>query len=307
MLLSPPSPSPSSSPLSVIYLDANEKTVHFFVPSEIDSSKFEYGFTPYGSDISDGGFFSEFGEILHEYSADRGMNFDKTVLVLPDSLFITDTVRIPASGRRTSSASLSTTIASLYKNADDIKFNSSPIVTENSAITYALAGIRHEYIDKFRRCCEDERVTLKAVTFASNAAVNAALAISSELRGAQVLLLNAEKTCTSFACVVGAQTVGFHTFPIGLDASGTLSETDAFRAVTKRALDLLRSNSDVLGNIDTVVVNLPSEYRHIYDNVDAELSGRRIKFRLLPECNEKLPLALFGGTFVKQYNKNNNF
>lgn len=303
-----------SAPTSVIYIDTNEKTVNFAVSAGGEAAKLEHSAVGYNADIADDGFFSEFQKILREYSSCRKSNFDKTVLILPDRFFITDTVRIPAVGRRTSSASLSAAISSLYKNSGEICFNTYPRRRGGELDTYGIVGIRRELYDRFRQCCDTECVSIKTVTFASNSAVNGVFALCPDLRAADFLLLCIKRCVSHFSFVKEGKTVGYYSLPFGYDVF--MSETDVnadvgdtFRIFSKATLMLSDSNPDITGagGINTVVVDLPLEYAFVLDNINEELADKNIRFRPLFERPAKLPLELFGAMFVKQYNKINNF
>jgi hypothetical protein len=81
----------------------------------------------------------------------------------------------------------------------------------------------------------------------------------------------------------------------------------------KWTLDLYNNNSSLmnLGAVDTVYVNMPADNAFLYPMVNAEVEENKLKFMpLLESRNQDIVtenLDLFGGFYVKQYNKINNF
>ena len=89
-----------------------------------------------------------------------------------------------------------------------------------------------------------------------------------------------------------------------------------FRIFMKWTLDLIARNSDITaqGTIDTVYVNIPRAFNFLYDMVNGEAAENKVKFAPLltgasfdasAACARDL--ELFGGFYVRQYNKINNF
>lgn len=84
-----------------------------------------------------------------------------------------------------------------------------------------------------------------------------------------------------------------------------------FRVFVKWTLEFIANNTSItsLGAPEAVYVNMPDEYSFLYDMVNAE-EDNGIKFLPLSAENNELVrknLELYGGFFVKQMNKFNNF
>jgi hypothetical protein len=66
-----------------------------------------------------------------------------------------------------------------------------------------------------------------------------------------------------------------------------------------------------LGAVDTVYVNMPADNAFLFPMINAEIEENKLKFMPLIESgNQDIVtenLELFGGFYVKQYNKINNF
>lgn len=86
-----------------------------------------------------------------------------------------------------------------------------------------------------------------------------------------------------------------------------------FRVFLKWALDFVSNNATLvnLGEIDTVYVNMPAENAFLYDMINEDVEEHRLSFAPLTDSSEQevilKNLDLFGGFYVKQYNKINNF
>lgn len=88
---------------------------------------------------------------------------------------------------------------------------------------------------------------------------------------------------------------------------------DNFRIFIKWALDLINNNRETvsLAKLDTVYINMPSEYRFLFDIVNKKHEGRGINFvPLMPEDSDSAlsaNLELYGGFFLNKYNEANTF
>ena len=86
-----------------------------------------------------------------------------------------------------------------------------------------------------------------------------------------------------------------------------------FRIFLKWTLDFISNNATLvnLGEIDTVYVNMPQENAFLYDMINADEEEHKVRFLPLLDSAEQdnaaRNLDLYGGFYVKQYNKINNF
>lgn len=159
-------------------------------------------------------------------------------------------------------------------------------------------------------------------------------------RAGELLVLNAKERARakqltmegSFAPEVENGEEGTPTYEIAAD--GTLSKNgrklpkfmqravpktkeefmyDNFRIFVKWALDLITNNRETvsLAKLDTVYINMPSEYRFLFDVVNKKHEGRGLNFApLMPEDSDSplsANLELYGGFFLNKYNEANTF
>lgn len=99
--------------------------------------------------------------------------------------------------------------------------------------------------------------------------------------------------------------------PVPEDHEGIVYEN--FRYFIKWTLDLINANDRLtsISPFGAVYVNMPKEFDFLFDKTNAEESENKIHFASLELYNEKPVivdnLELYGGFFVKQYNRKNNF
>ena len=99
--------------------------------------------------------------------------------------------------------------------------------------------------------------------------------------------------------------------PTPEDEQGFVCEN--FRIFEKWALNLLRENTTIMSGAkpEAVYVNLPDEMSFVFDKVNEEAEENGVTFEKLDLHGETgiicENLDLYGGFFVSQYNKNNNF
>ncbi len=121
---------------------------------------------------------------------------------------------------------------------------------------------------------------------------------------------------TSPADVVSPQTgrklPKFMQRPTPEDAEGKIAEN--FRIFVKWILELLHANASLLtfGAIDTVYVNLPTQYDFLFDKINEEQTESGVRFAPALSEHDRTEgeadhLCVLGALYLKQYNKFNNF
>lgn len=99
--------------------------------------------------------------------------------------------------------------------------------------------------------------------------------------------------------------------PIPDDAEGMANEN--FRVFVKWVLDVLRANDRItqVAKFESVFVNLPQEFEFVLSKANEEQEENKVKFVPAGLGDEPADvrdnLELYGGLFVSQYNKHNNF
>ncbi len=288
-----------SSSLSVIIVDKDAKAVRFYPSGENCGDSV---FSPFHSNIGEDSFFTEFKEILSR----RSSSVSKAVLVLPDSLFVTDTLDIPVMSKRAVNAALSTAIGSLYKNAGEIEFITHQLYRKNRITMFGLSGLRREISSKIRACCEAVGISVKAITFAANAAVLGAFFIAPSLKKEDFLLIDIKPAVTRLAFVANGITCAYFSLPYGSD---TLCAADAKDDGDTDELRLLHRHIHHLLHSDTITVtaayvNVPTDSKFLISELGRD---SKVPFFTLSDDTVDAPLELLGAKYVRRVGKKNVF
>lgn len=390
----------ASAYTSVILVDSHTDTIHFYTKS---GGQFRHDQANCRLRQFDQEYFDRFGKALTLYKQrNPAADLQKCMIILPDYLFLIDTVKIPVIHRRAMSHSLSLAVESMYKNASELNITTIGIQQNRQYATYGLIGVRQDLLAMLRQTCSQNGVGVAGVTFAANATANGALAANPKLKNGTFLLLDIKEDYAQFAFVVRGSTMGYYDLPFGYNAlyksrlaaedllfehdsasllvlnakekarakqltmgsdgmasaqhDGSFQDEDDsdpvqpeasitfdaaggkktarrlpkfmlrptpqsreeyvyenFRIFMKWALDLIRGNSDIVDANDglSVYVNMPAEYRFLFDMANAEDNGQKVVFSpLLGEdasANICENLELYGGFHSHLYNKQNMF
>ena len=123
----------------VIAIDADTDTVHFYTAP--DNGRKDNHFTANCSCQNFGEeFIEKFGKVLKAYRQKNPMGMNKASLVLPDHLFLTDTVDIPAVGKKAMESSLEVSIGAIYKNKADLKYHTFPLAQNKCCLLSSLSS-----------------------------------------------------------------------------------------------------------------------------------------------------------------------
>ena len=365
-----------SLPNFVISIDGDLQSIHFF-SIDAKAKTFSHEVEVYKSEAFTEDFFEMLKNVVKLH---RGKKSGKAVLLLPDSVFFTDTIVVP-SVQKAISASVDLTIETLYKNASELKINTAPLFQDKNTSTYSLVGVRKELLLKTIGALGEGGVSVAGVTFYSNAVVNGAAAVNPKLKNASYLLMDVKEKATGFSLVVGGKTLGFYNIPFGyrilsdselnfepdlFDHTATellvlnakerakrkrltvLDETEEegeevdadkkegkkgsklpksllrpaptdadgfvyenFRVLAKWAIEVIVGNQELLSGVDlkNVYVNLPEKYSAVFDKLSSENENSKYTFLKLNGAEERVlnNLGLYGGAYVKKFNKINNF
>ncbi len=167
----------------------------------------------------------------------------RVALILPDTLFLTDNVKIPVIQKRAMDNSLSLAIDALYKNSKDIKIVTSPLGRDKKTATFSMVGVRKEIIAKITDAVERAGANVSGITFSANALVNGAMVINPKLKTANFILLDIKQDFSSFALVVRGKTIGYYSLPFGYSVIKDNSVKNEISLFDHTAGDLLVLNA----------------------------------------------------------------
>ena len=371
---------------TVIAVDQNKQTVTFCTAAEGGSALITSS-----ADIDFSSCDKEFFEKLAEIAAERIVKnteagAPKVSLILPDGIFLLDTVNIPVIHRKAMQQSLSLAIEAVYNNAADLSLMTYAIQQNKDAATFGLVGIRREILDFANNAFDSVGLPISRITYAASAMSNGAMTLNGKLKNDTFLLLDIKEGVSRFAFVVRGCTMGYYELPFGHEimhrtrvvsedalfdnragtllvlnskerarakhltdideifANGEGSDSDAsaeeasrsgkrlrqfiqrpeprseeecvyenFRIFLKWALELINNNRDILSlaKLDTVYINMPDEYKFLFDIVNQKHSGRAIAFAPLisggVDASITENLELYGGFFMDSLNEANTF
>lgn len=227
----------NTSPNAVIALDRDMETVHFYrtenprgsaTGAEGSAIVHETGI------CTNNGFDEEFFEHLKNVLKIYGEKIEKAnkvTLVLPDTLFFTDTVKIPTIQKKTMATSLELLLGTFYKNSKDLRYRTRLLTQNKRNATYGVLGIRRELLRKFVTAVEEAGFSVTSTTYASAAEASAALTLNGKLKTAAYLLADVRENASYFAYVYAGRAVGYYTLPFGYSSfreDALLSEAGLF-------------------------------------------------------------------------------
>ena len=216
---------------AVISIDPLTKSIQFCAPSK-EHNALGSDSIPYQPQAFTEDFYTQLTQqltILRENNPT--IDLQKASVLLPDQLFLMDTVSIPIIHRKAMQHSLSLAIEAIYKNADELSLMTYSVQQTKQTATFGLSGVRQDLLENVRRAFAESGITVTGITFASNAMVNGAFALNSKIRNDTFLLMDIKENCTRFAIVVRGVTMGYYDLPFGyniLSASHLVSEDTLF-------------------------------------------------------------------------------
>lgn len=375
---------------TVVAVDSNNNTVNF-CSAKNDGSSVVTNSVKFNSNSFDKEFFDNLTEIVkQEMENNPDMDTQKVSLILPDQLFLLDTVNIPVIHKKAMQQSLSLAIEAVYQNAADLSLMTYAIQQNKQTATFGIVGIRRDLLDLANEAFVNAGAPVTGITYISNAMVDGAMALNAKLRNDTFMLIDIKRKVTRFAFVVRGCTMGYYDLPFGYEilhrarlvsedtlfdhragkllvlnakekarkkqltteASLTyvgvegeeteledspetevtrggkrlpkfmqrpIPETEEeyvyenFRVFLKWALELINNNRDILSfaKLDTVYINMPDEFRFLFDIVNKKQAGRGLNFAPVvsedSDASAAENLELYGGFSMSRFNEANNF
>lgn len=171
-------------------------------------------------------YYTSLREGLTQFSTENPTLLNPVVtLVIPDSLVAMDTISIPSMRGLKTTDLVNTNIKTLYKNSNDLKFNSTLLASTKQASVFSVSILRQDIYMSFYKACAAAKLTPETVTFASSTVSNSIMSINSKLKNASFILLDFDRGSSNFVFVNKGKTVGFYRLPFGYEV---LSETKVY-------------------------------------------------------------------------------
>ncbi len=286
----------------VIAIDALTDTVHFY--NAPGGGRKDNHMTAACNCQTFGEEFNEkFGKILKAYrQKNPAAAMSKVSLVLPDHLFLTDTIDIPAVGKKAMENSLEVAIGALYKNKADLKYNTFPLTQNKQFATFGLVGVRKDLALGLTNICAANQISVQNITFAANAMVNGAMTLNPKLKNGSFVLLDIRDNNARLAIVNKGRTVGALSLPFGynmLYKTRLAAEDLLFDHATAQLLvlnakekakakQLTMMGEEVLTDPDEVRADVPAEGQDEFEAEEGKKGGRKLpKFMLRDTPTER--------------------
>ena len=200
----------------VIAIDPDTENIHFYTMADGNRSNIAHHMESYRASLFSNDFYEKFGMAIKNYrEKNPEASMQKVALVLPNRVFMFDTINVPSIKKQAMANSLNVSISSLYKNSSDIKFNNFALAQNKQYATYGIVGIRKEILVKLKKVCDENNVGVSEITLAANAATNSAFVLNPDLKNASFLIMDIKENKANFSYVVKGKTVGYYHLPFG--------------------------------------------------------------------------------------------
>ncbi len=209
---------------SVIFIDDVNKTVNLYYKENDGKGKHVCVIEPLSYAITDDNFTNALSNVLKIHFTKKA--FGKTALILSDSLFFTDTIKLPVIQKKAMSASLGFAFNTIYPNYKELKYISYPLFKDKKKVIYNIVGIRKEILEKVTSTLNSVGVDVASITFASNSSVDRAISFNPKIKNADCILVDVKEFYTRFSLVVDGKAVAFYTLPFGYSR---LSDKEVYR------------------------------------------------------------------------------
>ena len=204
--------------LTTISIDTQRSVFHFYSQfGEAEGSEIKHYIKGYTSLQFNDMFFQEFRGAIAEFIANMPPDsIRKVAVVLPDAVVLNDTVKIPTlKGIGQTPKTLEATLASLYRNYKDLHVMARVIDQNKTFTTFGVVAVKTSIISSVYAACLENRLTITAITYSSNALASGATMVFPKLKNASYLFMDIKGVYTRFTFVVKGKAVGFYTVPFG--------------------------------------------------------------------------------------------
>ena len=200
----------------VIYIDNESENIHFYTMNEGNRSSLRHSVEGSRSSLFSDEFYEKFSNALKNYrEKNPDVSLQKVALILPNNVFMFDTINIPNIKKQAMANSLTLTINSIYKNNQDLKFNNFVLSQNKQYVTYGIVGIRKEILLKLKKVCEENGVGVSEITLAANTLANSGMFFNPDLKNSSYVVMDIKEDKANFAYVVKGKTVGYYHLPFG--------------------------------------------------------------------------------------------
>lgn len=199
---------------AVIGVDADAETIKFYV--DLGNRREVQQEIGYRCALFSEEFFQKLDKAIKSYlQRNPSISMEKVSVVLPDRVFLMDTVNVPAIGKKAMENSLEVAISAVYKNKKELRYRTYPLAQNKQFSTFGLVGVRKEILDKLEEVCEANQIGIQSITSAASAAACGAMTLNPKLKNDTFLLLDIKESSARFAFVNKGRVVGAYNLPFG--------------------------------------------------------------------------------------------
>ncbi len=209
---------------SVIYIDDLTKTVSIYYREEEGKGEPVIVTESFRHNLTDETFASALSRRIKLHFEKKA--FGKTILVLPDRYFFTDTIKLPVIQKKAMTSSLGFAFNTVYDNYKDLKYLSYPLYKDKKNAVYNVVGIRRELLERAISALTSIGVDVAGVTFSSNASICMASTFNAKIKTADCILADVKERATRLTLVVDGKAVAYYNLPFG---QTRLSSKDVYR------------------------------------------------------------------------------
>ena len=199
---------------AVIAVDAESETIKFYV--DLGNRREVQQEIGYRCALFSEEFFQKLDKGIKSYlQRNPSVSMDKVSVVLPDYVFLMDTINVPTIGKKAMENSLEVAISAVYKNKKELRYRTFPLSQNKQFTTFGLVGIRKDILDKLEDVCQANQIGIQNITSAASAMACGAMTLSPKLKNGTFLLLDIKETSARFAFVNKGRVVGAYVLPFG--------------------------------------------------------------------------------------------
>ncbi len=203
------------SPMSaVICLDTDTQTIHIYAETaaqKVSHTEISCRCRPFGEE-----YYQKLDKALKSFQQKNpAASLAKVSLLLPDHVFLMDTVNIPTIGKRAMDNSLELAVGTIYKNKKDLKYRTYPLAQNKQFSTFGLVGVRKDLLSRLEKVFADNQVGIQNITFTANAMTCGAMTVNPKLKNGTFLLMDVKENSVRYAFVNKGRTVGTYRLPFG--------------------------------------------------------------------------------------------
>ena len=161
-------------------------------------------------------FYQKLDKAIKGYQQKNpSVSLSKVSIVLPDHVFLMDTINVPTLNRKAMENSLEVAVSAVYKNKKALRYRTYPLAQNKQFATFGIVGVRKEILDKLEDVCSANEISIQTITFAANSMACGAMTINPKLKNGTFLMLDIRETAARFAFVNKGRVIGAYRLPFG--------------------------------------------------------------------------------------------